>query len=285
MLKEVAAKLPHIKVDMQLEAPSPTPNESWITRVVSGDVPDLVISSGALFEWMAKRNVWADMRPALQKMGWKQGDFFANPNTLSYAGKQYAVPFVAHQGGALVYNRTLFGEAGVPEPTKDWTWDDVLEAARRLTSPEKKQWGINGHLRPWHLLRQRVGQRRRGAQPGPQQDALRRPGGGGGHGAAGRVHHPAPRLPLAAADQRREPGLQHRQLRDGDQHPRPAVRRRDRGQVRLGRDLLPPLAQDEEAGDDRRLLGVGRDQRGAGGAWWKRRRSWRRSTPTTSPRA
>ncbi|HEX2516842.1 MAG TPA: extracellular solute-binding protein [Chloroflexota bacterium] len=146
MLKEVGVKLPHITVDLQLEAPSPTPNQTWITRVVSGDVPDLVISSGALFEWMARRNVWADMRPALQKIGWKQGDFFANPNTLAYAGKQHAVPFVAHQGGALVYNKSMFGEAGLPEPTKDWTWDDVLEAARRLTRPEKGQWGINGNF-------------------------------------------------------------------------------------------------------------------------------------------
>lgn len=146
MLKEFGSRLPLITVDLQLEAPSPTPNQTWITRVVSGDVPDLLISSGALFEWMARRNVWADVRPALQKIGWKQGDFFANPNTLSYAGKQHAVPFVAHQGGALVYNRSLFGEAGLREPSGDWTWDDVLEAARRLTRPEKQQWGINGNF-------------------------------------------------------------------------------------------------------------------------------------------
>jgi multiple sugar transport system substrate-binding protein len=143
MLKEFGAKYPRIKIDVQLEAPSPTPNESWITRVVAGDVPDVVISSGALFEWMAKRNVWADMRPALQKLGWKQGDFFFNPNTTIYQGKQYAVPFVAHQGGVLVFNKTMFREAGVAEPTKDWTWDDVLEAAKKLTRPEKNQWGFN----------------------------------------------------------------------------------------------------------------------------------------------
>jgi multiple sugar transport system substrate-binding protein len=143
MLKEFGTRFPHIKVDLQLEAPSPTPNQTWITRVVSGDVPDLVISSGALFEWMAKRGVWADIRGALQKVGWKQGDVYFNPNTVSYQGKQHAVPFVVHQGGALVYNKTLFAEAGVPEPTKDWTWDDVLEAARKLTRPEKNQWGIN----------------------------------------------------------------------------------------------------------------------------------------------
>jgi multiple sugar transport system substrate-binding protein len=146
MLKEFAAKFPNIKVDMQLEAPSPTPNESWITRVVSGDVPDIVISSGALFEWMAKRNVWADMKTPLQKVGWKLGDVYHNPATITHNGKQYAVPFVVHQGGALVYNKTLFQEAGVALPNANWTWDDVLDAARRLTKPEKNQWGINGNF-------------------------------------------------------------------------------------------------------------------------------------------
>jgi multiple sugar transport system substrate-binding protein len=146
MLKAFREKYPYITVDVQQEAPDPTPNQSFITRVVSGDVPDVLISSGALFEWMAKRGVWADIRPALQKIGWKQGDFYANPNTTTYQGKQHAVGFVVHQGGGLVYNKTLFQQAGVGLPTKDWTWDDVLEAAKRLTLPEKNQWGINGNF-------------------------------------------------------------------------------------------------------------------------------------------
>ncbi len=144
MLKEFAVRFPHITVEVQQEAPDPTPNQTWITRVVSGDVPDVVISSGALFEWMAKRNVWADIGSSLQRIGWKLGDVYHNPATIAYQGRQHAVPFAAHQGGGIVFNRTLFAEAGVPEPTKDWTWDDVLEAARRLTKPEKNQWGING---------------------------------------------------------------------------------------------------------------------------------------------
>lgn len=146
MLKEFGARYPLIKVDLQTEAPSPEPNQTWITRVVSGDIPDIMISSGALFEWMAKRQVWADITPALQRLGWRQSDVFFNPATVSYQGKQHAVPFVAHQGGALVYNKTLFAQAGVPEPAKDWTWDDVLGAAKKLTAPDKNQWGIDGNF-------------------------------------------------------------------------------------------------------------------------------------------
>lgn len=33
----------------------------------------------------------------------------------------------------LFFNRDIFRRAGVPEPTDDWTWADMLEAARKLT--------------------------------------------------------------------------------------------------------------------------------------------------------
>ena len=33
----------------------------------------------------------------------------------------------------LFYNKTVFDECGVPYPTADWTWDDMFEAAKKLT--------------------------------------------------------------------------------------------------------------------------------------------------------
>ncbi len=40
-----------------------------------------------------------------------------------------------------VYNKTRFDENGVDYPTDDWTWDDLIDAAKRLTHPDKDQWG------------------------------------------------------------------------------------------------------------------------------------------------
>lgn len=42
----------------------------------------------------------------------------------------------------LYYNKALFDEAGVAYPTADWTWDDLLAAAQKLTKPDGSQWGI-----------------------------------------------------------------------------------------------------------------------------------------------
>ncbi len=37
----------------------------------------------------------------------------------------------------LFYNRDAFQRAGVPEPTDDWTWNDMVEAAKKLTKRDR----------------------------------------------------------------------------------------------------------------------------------------------------
>lgn len=50
----------------------------------------------------------------------------------------------------LYYNKTLFDEAGVAYPDGNWTWDDMLSAAKKLTKLDGRhplQFGI--HFYPW----------------------------------------------------------------------------------------------------------------------------------------
>ena len=42
---------------------------------------------------------------------------------------------------ALVYNKKLFRQAGVPFPTAKWTWATMQRAAKKLTNRSKKQFG------------------------------------------------------------------------------------------------------------------------------------------------
>ena len=56
-------------------------------------------------------------------------------------GSQYGIPKDVDTI-ALWYNRRMFDAAGVSYPTNDWTWDDVLDAARRLSNPAAGQYGI-----------------------------------------------------------------------------------------------------------------------------------------------
>lgn len=59
----------------------------------------------------------------------------------TYEDKYYAVPKDIDTI-ALWYNKTMFDEAGLDYPTADWTWDDVTEAARKLTKDDGSQYGI-----------------------------------------------------------------------------------------------------------------------------------------------
>lgn len=63
------------------------------------------------------------------------------PYRQMYAGLDggiYGLP-----GGAwfwlIIYNKKLLDEAGVPYPSSDWTWDDLLEKAQKLTT--ENRWG------------------------------------------------------------------------------------------------------------------------------------------------
>lgn len=60
-------------------------------------------------------------------------------------GKLYGVP-LGPQAVTVFVNRRLFKERGVPLPTTSWTFDQMLDAAKKLTFEKdgKKIWGING---------------------------------------------------------------------------------------------------------------------------------------------
>lgn len=60
-----------------------------------------------------------------------------------FNGKQYEIPY-DHGPVILGYNKDLFDAAKVDYPNENWTWDNFLEAAKKLTK-EDKQWGFDGY--------------------------------------------------------------------------------------------------------------------------------------------
>ena len=62
-------------------------------------------------------------------------------DTWAWKGKQWAIPLQA--GGEMVlYNKKLFDERGVKYPTKDWTYDDLLDMCQRLNDPGQNKFAI-----------------------------------------------------------------------------------------------------------------------------------------------
>ena len=67
------------------------------------------------------------------------------PTRNTIDGKTYRLPLNATTYG-LIYNKDMFRAAGIVdengEPTPPETWDEVVEYAKRLTNPDKQEYGI-----------------------------------------------------------------------------------------------------------------------------------------------
>jgi multiple sugar transport system substrate-binding protein len=59
----------------------------------------------------------------------------------AWKGKQWGIPF-ATGGETVLYNKKLFDAKGVKYPHKDWTYDELLDACRRLNDPANNKWAL-----------------------------------------------------------------------------------------------------------------------------------------------
>lgn len=68
-------------------------------------------------------------------------------NYNSYDGSTYGIPigFTTH---ALFFNKDIFKESGIAEPTNDWTWDDVKKAAKTITEKCDGKKGFSFQMKP-----------------------------------------------------------------------------------------------------------------------------------------
>ena len=114
-------------------------SEQIVAMFVGGQTPDLV------FSWIeivgTHRNFLVDLTPLVKASNYSSLGIVEVPTNTHWEGKQYGINFAPGTGGWL-YNRTMFEKAGVALPTDNWTWDDALEAMKKLTKPAEKQWGF-----------------------------------------------------------------------------------------------------------------------------------------------
>lgn len=73
-------------------------------------------------------------------------------NACSLNGKLYAVP-LSYSTVVMIYNKDLFDKAGVAYPTKDWTWKDELDAAKKIKALGKDIWGVFQEVQIWEFYK------------------------------------------------------------------------------------------------------------------------------------
>jgi multiple sugar transport system substrate-binding protein len=141
LVDQFNATHPKIHVDSQVGAPSDALLQKVTTALAGGKYPDMAYVFGPNVANLARSPKALDLTDAVKSPGWNWDDFFAAARTaVTIDGKVRAVPAVI-DSLAVVYNKKLFKQAGIPAPKAGWTWDDYVATAKKLTDAGKGTFG------------------------------------------------------------------------------------------------------------------------------------------------
>ncbi|MGV9304324.1 MULTISPECIES: ABC transporter substrate-binding protein [unclassified Nonomuraea] len=129
LVKEFSAANPSIKVELEV-APYVKFFERLRTQIAGGQAPQVWLSDGVLVQEFAARGALADLTDRVSTVN--AADYSGIELNKDAKGRIYGFPQGA-QTPVLFYNKKMFAEAKVAEPTADWTYDDFAAAAKKLT--------------------------------------------------------------------------------------------------------------------------------------------------------
>src|SRR5262249_23195505 len=142
-------KNPGIKVKIQT-----WPGQDFYDKLrltfTAGQMPDMADIETKYLPDYNYRKMILDLTDMAKTAGIKQQDFWPKQWAKHVMqGKLMGLPFESDPV-ILVYNKSLFEQAGVPLPPRKWgdpawTWDKLVEVATKLTqgSGAQKVWGFN----------------------------------------------------------------------------------------------------------------------------------------------
>lgn len=132
---------PNVKIDIQL-----TPWGQYWTKLeaaATGEVlPDIFWMNGPNIVKYASNGM---LMPMDDKVKADNLDLSKYPQGLidlyTVEGALYGIP-KDWDLTALWYNKQIFDEKGIPYPSDEWTWDDMVEASKKLTDKDKGIYGM-----------------------------------------------------------------------------------------------------------------------------------------------
>ncbi|OGX28422.1 MAG: hypothetical protein A2879_00275 [Omnitrophica WOR_2 bacterium RIFCSPHIGHO2_01_FULL_49_10] len=129
-----------------------------LTEIAGRSAPDIIASEVNMFVSFAGKDVFVDLEPFMDKdKAFNLGDFFPEVvDRYTVNGKILGIPRDTAPFACVYYNKKLFDEAGVPYPTDDWDWNDLLDKAKKLTKVDKDgkviQYGFYSDMWPNFIL-------------------------------------------------------------------------------------------------------------------------------------
>ncbi len=144
MIEEYNKQYPNVTVELQTIGYNDYFNQ-LMAKVAAGQAPDVYELNYENFVSYAKKGVLLPLDDIIQKSGYDTGKYNAMAlGAFSTDGKQYGLPN-SFSNVLLFYNKDLFDRANVAYPTDNWTWNDALEAAKKIRALDEN---IFGYYRP-----------------------------------------------------------------------------------------------------------------------------------------
>lgn len=140
-------------IDLKIET-STSGLQKLLIMLAGGDAPDVFLWNDENMTPLVEKGAIADITPLINADNLDLNLYFPEvTNAFKYGNGIYGMP-VQFDTDALYYNKNLFDAAQLPYPNDNWTWDDFLNAAKKLTKDIDKDGNPDqfGCLRPDFLL-------------------------------------------------------------------------------------------------------------------------------------
>ncbi len=130
------------------------------SQLAAQNLPDVLRVQGLLVQQWIRQNAFQDLTPRITASQLDLEDFYPGPlEQFRTQGKIWGLPDTAAPD-VVFYNKAMFDAAGIEYPTDEWTYEDMRQAAIRLTLDSQgrtpleagfdpstiQQWGWNGGL-------------------------------------------------------------------------------------------------------------------------------------------
>lgn len=147
---EIQVKIGHTPGEDEFRSPNQKDayRQRLVANIASGNIPDVFMIPYREYALFLNRGVIDPIAPYLAKSSAvKEADFY--PQALTpFRDASNTLNCLPQNASTLVvyYNKTLFDAAKQAYPRPDWTWDDLMVAARALTQntndPQKAHYGL-----------------------------------------------------------------------------------------------------------------------------------------------
>ena len=130
----------HPQVKVRLEhTPFSAYTSRLLTRMAGNVAPDIMAVEVNLFPTLWSKDVFLSLQPFLEHdTEVASTDFFPDViKRFTVDGNVYAIPRDTAPFACIYYNKRLFDDAGLKYPSDEWTTQDLLRAAQRLTKTQE----------------------------------------------------------------------------------------------------------------------------------------------------